>query len=170
MAKDNGNVNEIWNIVKVFRKKFYLNFYVHNNCDNSMLKSNFISNLTDAIEQNQNLSSSRELYGNVSQETFEIAGKIFTYLGFCPSATHELYKDLFYESPKEIISAMISILKTSRNADKKSAYKIFLKVAEKLKINNYKNIKDLNDGNCTKDCNESFNVLGKIFIFIIVLL
>ena len=88
---------------------------------------------------------------------------MFTYLGFCPPDTHKFYEDLFTdESPKNIILAMISMLKTTRNANRISSEQIFLNVAEKLKINNhYRNIKDLTSGNCTTSCNEILNVLGK---------
>ena len=127
-----------------------------------MLKSNIIENITDAIEQSQSISFTTE-YENVTQETLETAGKMFTYLGFCPPDTHKFYKDLFTEeTPKNIILAMISMLKTTRNANRISSEQIFLNVAEKLKINNhYRNIKDLIYANCTTSCNEITNVLGK---------
>ena len=128
-----------------------------------MLKSIVIEDIIDAIEQSQNISPTTDLYENVTQETFETAGKMFTYLGFCPPNTHKFYLDLFNEeSTKNIMLAMISMLKTTRNANRISSEQIFLNVAEKLKINNhYRNIKDLTSANCTTSCNEILNVLGK---------
>ena len=128
-----------------------------------MLKSIVIEDIIDAIEQSQNISQTTDLYENITHETFETAGKMFTYLGFCPPNTHQFYEVLFTEeSPKNIILAMISMLKTTRNANRISSEQIFLNVAEKLKINNhYRNIKDLTSANCTGSCNEILNVLGK---------
>ena len=127
-----------------------------------MLKSIVIEDIIDAIEQSQSISQSTD-YENVTQETLETAGKMFTYLSLCPPNTHKFYYDLFTdESPKNIILAIISMLKTTRNANKISSDKIFLNVAEKLKINNhYRNIKDLTSANCTTSCNEILNVLGR---------
>ena len=131
-----------------------------------MLKSIVIEDIIDAIEQSQNISPTTDLYENVTQETFETAGKMFTYLGFCPPDTHKFYKDLFTEeSPRNIILATISMLKTTRNANRISSGQIFLNIAEKLKINNhYRNINDLTSGNCTTNCNEILKVLGKFHI------
>ena len=75
---------------------------------------------------------------------------------------HKFYDDLFTEeSPKNIILAMLSMLKTTRNADRISSQKIFLNVADKLKIDNhYSNINDLTSANCTTNCNDILKVLG----------
>ena len=130
-----------------------------------MLKSIVIEDIIDAIEQSQSISPSTD-YENVTQETLETAGKMFTYLSFCPSNTHKFYKDLFTEeSPRNIILATISMLKTTRNANRISSGQIFLNIAEKLKINNhYRNINDLTSGYCTTNCNEILKVLGKFHI------
>ena len=127
-----------------------------------MLKSIVIEDIIDAIEQSQNISQTTDLYENITHETFETAGKMFTYLGFCPPNTHRFYEVLFTEeSPKNIILAMLSMLKTTRNADRISSRKIFLNVAEKLKIDNhYSNINDLTSANCTMNCNDILKVLG----------
>ena len=131
-----------------------------------MLKSIVIEDIIDAIEQSQNITTTADLYENVAKETFETAGKMFTYLGFCPPDTHKFYKDLFTEeSPRNIILATISMLKTTRNANRISSGQIFLNIAEKLKINNhYRNINDLTSGYCTTNCNEILKVLGKFHI------
>ena len=153
------NVNEIWAIVKKQRKDFY---FSSDACNNSMLRFDVIEDIIDAIEQSQNISSTTDLYENVTQETFDTAGKIFTYLGLCPPDTHKFYDDLFTEeTPKNIILAMLSMLKTTRNADRISSQKIFLNVADKLKIDNhYSNINDLTSANCTMNCNDILKVLG----------
>ena len=90
-----------------------------------------------------------------------------TYLSLCPSDTHSFYDILFRsETPKNIVLAMLSMLKTTRNAGKIAAEKIVGKVAEKLKINHFKNIDDLINGKCTTNCTDIFEFFGKTFLFV----
>ena len=156
-----NNLDSFWNTVKKIRKGVYKS---SNACKETMLKVNAVRDLIDEIEKDRNINSTTELYENVTQETLETAGEMFTFLTFCPPETHAFYDDLFKETPKNMILAIISMLKTARNAVKESTKNIALKTFEKLKINNhYRNIEDLNIGNCTLNCNDFLNTLSKIF-------
>ena len=167
MTRD--NVDEIWSIVKEAKKNFT---HSSNACSKEsrtkvLFKSDVIKDIIDGIEQRRNLNSTSDLYKNVTQETFDMAAKMATYLFLCPSDTHSFYDVLFRtETPKNIVLAMLSMLKTTRNAGKIAAEKIVGKVAEKLKIDHFKNIDDLINGKCTTNCTDILEIFGKIFPFV----
>ena len=73
---------------------------------------------------------------NVSAETFQTAGEIFTYLNFCPpKGLSDFLSNLIKsESPKNIALAMMSLMQTTQNAAKKSSIRIFTKTMETFQL------------------------------------
>ena len=105
-------------------------------------------------------------YANVSYETLQKSAKMFTYHNYCPPK--------FYNSasPKHIILTMTSILKTSKNAARRSSIKMLRKAIAMFKLDFYKKIDKITIGNGLNECklngqndscNESLKVLGKIY-------
>ena len=119
---------------------------------------------------------------SVTEDILETAGKIFTYLNYCPPKLLELYRKLFMEeSLREIIVAISNIMKTSRNAEKKSTMTIWNKIIEHFEMesrfinslerystnkNQSKNLmkKCLYIKENKDECNQILNELGRIII------
>ena len=63
---------------------------------------------------------------------------MYTYLNYCPPPILNLYKDLFKTAtPKEIVLALISMMKLADNSDKTTAEKVFYKLTEISKTQNF---------------------------------
>ena len=122
---------------------------------------------------------------SVTEDILETAGKIFTYLNYCPPKLLELYRKLFKEeSLREIIVATSSMLKTSRNAENKSTMTIWNKIIEYFEMksrfidsierysanqNESKNLftKCLENNDNKDNCNQALNELGKRYLNIV---
>ena len=72
---------------------------------------------------------------NVTAETYQRAGEMFTYLNHCPPdlmiVTHRVFKN---ESIRDIVVAMTSILTKSPKSDKEISLKIWNKLMEKINM------------------------------------
>ena len=144
--------------------------------DYKMPPNKYISENVNKVEENLNLTATannNSIFENVRQETLEEAFKMYTYLNFCPPKIKYFYTEIFKNaSPKNMISALAGLLKTSSNlAEKEIASKIFPKLMEKLKLTYYKSINlitdvDDSDGDCVTNTadsqfsNNSIRILG----------
>ena len=108
----------------------------------------------------------------VSKDTLETSARMYTYLTYCPPKLLSMYRTLFMNSsPKKIILALSSILKTSDGAAKKTTGKIFTKVMEKLGLDQFKSIEMISEKEnmYCKECflkktnyNETLAILGQV--------
>ena len=173
------NFETIWGIIKDVRTSFMENIDPDEcGVDYKMPQNEYISKNINKVEEKFEFSSNsnNSIFENVSQETFEEAFKMYTFLNFCPPKMKYFYTEIFKNaSPKNMISALAGLLKTSRNAaEKEAATKIFPKLMEKLKLTYYKSI-DLITGmkyvddfydDCVtnavdlQSCNNSNKILG----------
>ena len=73
---------------------------------------------------------------SISKASLSTAAEMFTYLNYCPP--HKLimvYKHLFNTAtPKDIVTAMASIVRASQNAAKESSLIIFSKILERFEL------------------------------------
>ena len=72
----------------------------------------------------------------VSEIILQTAADMFTFLNFCPTAEARtltiLIQDLFNSrSAKNILSALTSMMKSSKNAEKESSIQIFMKAQKR---------------------------------------
>ena len=132
---------------------------------------NNINSLAAELKLNMTLIPNR----NASKETLQIAVEMFTYLNYCPTAFDKVFsfsKYLFETgTPKQIIFALMNVMKTSQNAAKAGIVDIFSKVMEALSLFHYEEIPIITKGkcftkatfgNCTKmmDVREKLEFLG----------
>ena len=106
---------------------------------------------------------------NVSVETLETAAEMFIYLTSCLTAqkhlgliTHLLHNT----TPKKIILAMISMIKSSENVEKKETVEIFNEIMKSFNLNQYEEIQIITKGQCYTngtfgDCTKKTNVTNK---------
>ena len=86
---------------------------------------------------------------SVSDKISKTAAEMFTYLNFCPNKLQYFPKHLFHSgTPKEIILAMTSIMKTSQNAAKEAATEIITLTMESLGLNHFEEIQMITKGKC----------------------
>ena len=159
----------IWKIVKETRKSF-LNEHFDIVChyENPLIPDNFIRDNTDSIEEKLKLNISSTINTNISYKTLQTAANMFTYLNYCHGTLLPHIKHLIEsESTKNILLALSSIMKTSRNGYKIISNKILTRAMEMFKLNFYKGIDIIvreeasnNLGNNSKSFNETFKFLG----------
>ena len=129
----------VWKFAREIRKKFLkqnsnygciiTTHYTKILVSDYNIKSNILS-----LEEKLKLAKNEIPSRRVSKQNLETAGNIFTYMNFCPTfQLHSFYKDLFKTaSTKDIILALISLLKSSHNADKETTIKVFEKVMQRI--------------------------------------
>ena len=115
------------------------------NCqdDNTLLNDDYIKENIYTLEKRLNLTNkvSMEPFENITYKTLQISYFTFTYLCFCPPELFNFLNHLTKtKSPKTILLALTSILKTSQNAAKESSRKIFTQAMEIFRLNHYKQI------------------------------
>ena len=131
-----SSLNSVWEVVKAIRKNFLTEFNENTQCSNvdpSLLSDNIIQNNFEKVTDKLSVTVALDPLVNITNETFQTAAEMFTYLNFCPPKLFLLFKKLFKsESPKKILLAMTSILKASQSTAKQSSGKIWAKVKEYL--------------------------------------
>ena len=158
------DLENVWKIVKETRKSFL--FEAKESLSACQFNSNPLLLSPKVIQENHNkvekelgMNAETTSYENVSERTLETAAEMFTYLNQCPQE-HKLlsfYKDLFKSaSPKDIILALTSIMKTTNNLEKEKSVNIFRKVMESINLLNYEDLQIIIKGNCY-NANGTFN-------------
>jgi len=142
--------NKVWKIVKEARRTFLVKSYVEA-CNETLpllLSTDLIKENIKYIEDKLYLNLTNSKSSENENINFETAGQMFTYLNICPPKFFYLLKNLLNsETPKRILLAMTSILKTSQNAQLRSNTKIFMKIMTYFKLNSHKEIEILKNGN-----------------------
>ena len=166
------NQKKIWKIVEKTRIAFLSEHHTDLSCDsNSILLSDKkilknINSLAAELKLNTTFIPNK----NASNETLQIAAEMFTYLNYCPTAFDKIFsfsKYLFETgTPKEIIFALMTLMKTSQNAAKTGTIEIFSKVMETLSLSHYKDIQIITKGKCYSkatfgNCAKKINVTNK---------
>ena len=170
LAKNKLNQENIWKVIRQIRKSF-LSFDFNPSCDignpllfhNNHIKKN-IKTVGEKLKVNTTYSRNKE----VSEIILQTAADMFTYLNFCPSAEartlSNFLQDLFNSrSAKNILLALTSIMKSSKNAKKESSTKIFMKAMEIFKLSTYSDIEVITKEkkiNKFKHFNETRKILG----------
>ena len=152
------DLENVWKLVKTIRKAF-LSHKLRSkkkdvDCDrddayNNLLVEYFIKMNIDSLAEKLQLNPTSVPNENVSYKTLETAGEIFTYLNYCPDKLESIITNVLEnETPKDIILAFTSILKSSTNSIKQSMRNILSKVMESFKLDTYEKIQVLTKGKC----------------------
>ena len=136
----------IWKVVREVRKTFMFGNIDPPQCQGpvgTLLPDNYINQIFDEVNERLGIEIRTTSYEDITNETFETACKIFTYLNFCPPKIKSLYLNLFLlDSPKNILFALTSMLKSSPNAAVKGiAEKTFVKVMERFNLLQHRKIR-----------------------------
>ena len=158
----------VWKIVRQVRKSF-LSKNTNPICDiYSLLTDNHIKDNIETVVENLKLNTTYSTNKNVSDKILQTAADMFTYLNLCPSAgaktLSNFLQDLFKSrSAKNILLALTSIMKSSKDAKKESSTKIFMKAMELFKLSTYSDIEVITKEkkiNEFKRFNETRKILG----------
>ena len=130
-------------------------------CSRWLLIPIYIEENINTIEEKLNITSNFQKE-NISEQTFEKAAKIFTYLSFCPPKLMHFFDNLFKtNSPRDIFLALTNVQGNSL-AEKESFGKIFLKTLEILKLEHYRSIDKITQKMEEVNFTDTF---GKIYYF-----
>ena len=164
---DQDNVSKI---VRQIRKSF-LSQIKGLNCQDSniLFPDSYIKDNIDVVEEELKLNTTYSINKDVSDETLQVAVDLFTYLNFCPTPEFRTLSSIVKhlansKSAKNILLALTSIMKTSKNAVNNSSAKIFIKAMEIFGLINYKDIDAITKEKGFDDLkyyNETLKVLGK---------
>ena len=132
-----------------------------------LLSDSNIKDNIDIIEEKLKLDIEINPNKNVSGETLAFAGDLFTYLNSCTTEDFYVLLVIKSESANNILLALTSMMKTSKNAGRKSSTKIFTKAMEIFRLHTYKDIDAITQKNGFDDVrnnfkhyNETMKVLG----------
>ena len=147
LARKKNDQEHIWKIIRQIRKSF-LSQNTDPPCDfnnPSLLIDNHIRDNIETMGEKLKLNTTSSRNKNVSDKILQTAAHMFNYLNLCPSteanALSNFLKDLFkYRSAKNILLALTSIMKSSKDAKKESSTKIFMKAMEIFKLSTYSDI------------------------------
>ena len=158
------------NILKIVKKirKSILSEENDPECEypNTLLSNSYVKKNINSVKEKLNLTTTFNMTNkNVTKKTLEQAAQMFTYLNYCPPHLYYFLRKIeFSETPKNILLAIISIIKTRNNAEKRSSTKIFTKIMEKLKLHNHKDIDIITKGEGLKD--KHFDTWNKTLKFL----
>ena len=138
----------------------------------SLLSLEYIRNNTNKLGVKLGIKSTNIPLRTIYKETLLEAASMFTYLNYCPSKqieTYNFFKYLITEgSSKDIILALTSIIKSSSNAMKSSAVKIFAKLTDLMQLqNSYINDVTMRDNFVQSNFSEKtvFETIGMYLFF-----
>ena len=149
------DLEQVWKLLKETRKSFLLmskqKTWEDQFCfsGDQLLNLDYITSNVKSFAEKLKLNTSSTPNKNVSYKTLETAGKMFTYLNYCPPEL-ELFTSYIFgnETPKNMILALIYFMKTSQNSEKESARRILLRVMEALDLHTYEKIQMVTKGKC----------------------
>jgi len=159
---------KIWKIVRQIRKSF-LSQLKNPKCQNSetLLSDTYIKDNIDVVEETFKQHIEIKPKKSLSHETLQFAANLFTYLSYCPTKDFYVLSVIKSESAKNILLALISMMKTSKNAGIKTSTEIFTKAMEMFQLISYKDMDAINKEkgfddwrNDLKHHNERLKVLG----------
>ena len=139
----------VWEIVKKARLSFLLE-HSDSDCIGALLSDTIIQENINNLAAELNLKTTSTLNEIVSNETLKSAVEMFTYLNYCPASFNKFFsfsKYLFETgTPKQIILAMIEIMKTSQNAAKIGKVELFPRVMNIFNLFQYEQIQKITKG------------------------
>ena len=159
---------KIWKIVRQIRKSF-LSQLKNPKCQNgeTLLPDTYIKDNIDVVEETFKQHIEIKPKKSLSHETLQFAANLFTYLSYCPTKDFYVLSVIKSESAKNILLALISMMKTSKNAGIKTSTEIFTKAMEMFQLISYKDMDAINKEkgfddwrNDLKHHNERLKVLG----------
>ena len=114
-------------------------------CQNSesdtLVSDTYIKDNIDIVEEKLKLNKETSPNKNVSDEILLFSANLFTYLNYCPPKDFYVLSSITKsESARNILLALTSMMKTSKNAGKESYTKIFTKATEIMNLSIYKDI------------------------------
>ena len=143
--------HSIWNVLKKTKSISY------EQCDNHhyLNKDEKIISQVEDFEKQMKLTTSEEIFPNISESSLKVAGEMFLYLNSCPYHLQywfKFYADLFKnKSPEVFLITLNRILKTStaKNEDNKRlkmiANKLFTRATSLLSLK-YGDIQNITKG------------------------
>ena len=104
---------------------------------NILVSDNYIESNIISLEERLQVAQNEIPIKKVSKQILTSAANIFTYMNFCPTfQLYYFYEYLFKTIPtKDIILALLSLLKSAQNADKETTIKVFEKVMKIIEHN-----------------------------------
>ena len=160
---------KIWKIVRQIRKSF-LSQLKNPKCQNgeTLLSDTYIKDNIDVVEETFKLHIEIKPKKSLSHETLQFAANLFTYLSYCPTKDFYVLSVIKSESAKSILLALISMMKTSKNAGLKTSTEIFTKAMAMFHLITYKGMDAINKEkgfddwrNDLKHYNDILKVLGQ---------
>ena len=115
---------KVWSIVKRTRLSF-LTEQSYPDCqdDDTLLTNTNIQNNINSLAGELELNTTSTPDINVLKRTLKTAAEMFTYLNYCPPKLISFSKHVFQTgTPREIILALTSAIKTSQNVNKKDYF------------------------------------------------
>ena len=146
----------LWKIVKKTRNSFLLEhpdpYCQGSNTGYSTLSYKDMQVMINNLERELGLNATSTLNENAPMKTLQISGEMFTYLNSCPSSFKKILSFTKYlienETPSQIMLALTSLIKTSKNAAKDRAVEIFTKAMETFHLLQYEEIQIITKGKC----------------------
>ena len=163
----------IWERLKVIRKLFVLKYCQLDCCEQyfpprSLIKNNYIQENIEKLKVEFKVNSSVFTIHNMTERRLETAARMFTYLNICPDNLILFYRNLLKNSSaKQILLALTNIMKTSKNARKQIAAKIWIKFTEHFQTLYFDKIGSITSWNYgeqlqeLKNKSKNLNKLGK---------
>ena len=139
-------LDNVWSFVKNVRILYLLeNSNPECNRDNTLLSDREIQDIVNSLAGKLQINTTSFLSENISYQTLEMAGEMFTYLSYCPPSIPKLlrFRAFLFQTgtPRQILLALTSLIKTLENVnDKEESIKIFSKFMKSLDMIEYENI------------------------------
>ena len=138
------NQENIWKTVRQIRKSFLSQntdpqCLIRYNSNPSLLIDNHIKDNIKTVGEKLKLNTTYYTNKKISERILHTAAEMFTYLNYCPTAEAKtlsiFLQDLFTSSSaKNILLALTSMMKSSKNSEKESSIEIFMKTMEIFKL------------------------------------
>ena len=159
----------VWKIIKKIRLSF-LSEYSDIDC-NSLLPEKNIQDNINSIASQLHLNTTSTANQNVSFKTLRTAGEMFIYLNYCPPyiPINALLCAYLFKTgtPREIILALTSVMKSLENAEeKKEIIEVFFNIMNTLNLKEFEIIQISTKGNCYTNaimgnCTKKMNLNNK---------
>ena len=134
------NHEKVWKFVKETRISFLSKEKYPTCVENQLFSYQDIYKNVETLGGKLGVDSTFFISLNMTKKDLQTADEMFTYLNYCQPTLYNLIEELKTESPKNILSALASIMKSAQNAGRESSIQIFMKAMEILELSNFKKI------------------------------
>ena len=156
---------DVWNIVKNERLSLISeNTELGCNTQKTLLSYRKITVIVNSLADKLEVSSTILPNRTISEETLKTAAEMFTYLNYRPPKLLSLISNIFKtRTTREILFALTSIQKNSKNAEKDVATELLSKFMKYFGLNQFENIQIITKGNCNNNsrCTQKIDVMNK---------